>query len=60
MAYAPTIFKVEGVPAKVVKQPETPEEQSACTTAIENCPVKAISDEAESIKMDDAPMKMAA
>jgi ferredoxin len=40
---APTIFKVEGVPATVIKQPETPEEQAAVDQAIESCPTKAIS-----------------
>ena len=49
---APTIFKVEGIPAKVIKQPETPEEKTLCEQAIANCPAKAISDE--------APVKMAA
>jgi len=44
MAYAPTIFKVEGIPAQVIKQPETPEEEAVCKTAIDSCPVKAISD----------------
>ena len=48
---AKTIFKVDGV-SKVIKQPETPEEQAACEQAINVCPVQAISDE--------APMKMAA
>ena len=49
---AATIFKVDGAPATVLKQPETPEEHEACERAIESCPVKAISNEEE--------MKMAA
>lgn len=49
---ADAIFKVEGVPAKVIKQPETPEEEALCEQAIKNCPAQAISNE--------APMKMAA
>jgi ferredoxin len=53
------IFKVEGV-AKVIKQPETPEEEKLCEQAIESCPVRAISNEAPTIKMDTTPMKMAA
>ncbi len=44
-------FKVEGL-SKVIKQPETPEENTACEQAIEMCPVHAISNE--------EPMKMAA
>lgn len=36
-------FKVDGVPAQVIKQPETPEEESLCKEAIQNCPVHAIS-----------------
>jgi ferredoxin len=40
---APTIFKVEGVPATVIKQPETPEENTQVEQAIESCPTKAIS-----------------
>jgi len=46
---AKTIFKVEGV-SRVIKQPETPEEKTACQQAIEMCPVHAISDE-ESMKI---------
>ncbi|MEI6119204.1 MAG: ferredoxin [bacterium] len=46
---AKTIFKVEGV-SKVIKQPETPEENAECQQAIDMCPVKAISNE-ESMKM---------
>ena len=49
---APTIFEVKGIPATVLKQPETPEEVTAVEHAIETCPVKAISEEEE--------MKMAA
>ncbi|MEI6774452.1 MAG: ferredoxin [bacterium] len=41
---AKTIFKVDGL-SKVIKQPETPEEETACIQAIDMCPVKAISDE---------------
>jgi len=37
--------------SKVIKQPDTPEEQIACDQAEQMCPVKAISNE---------PMKMAA
>ena len=50
---APTVFEVKWIPATVLKQPETPEEKTAVAHAIENCPVKAISDESidESIKM---------
>lgn len=51
-ATAPTIFKVEGVPATVIKQPENPEEVAAAEQAIASCPVQAISNEEE--------MKMAA
>ncbi|MEI6673020.1 MAG: ferredoxin [bacterium] len=40
---AKTIFKVDGV-SKVIKQPETPEEQTAAEQSIEMCPVHAISD----------------
>lgn len=47
---APTIFKVEGAPATVLKQPETPEEEKLCAQAIESCPVHAISNE-EDMKM---------
>ena len=47
---AKTIFKVDGV-SKVIKQPDTPEEQIACDQAEQMCPVKAISNE---------PIKMAA
>jgi len=43
---APTLFKVEGVPATVIKQqPETPEEQIAYEQAEASCPVGAISNE---------------
>ncbi len=41
-ATAPAIFKVDGVPATVIKQPETPEEQSAYEQAKSSCPVGAI------------------
>jgi ferredoxin len=47
---APTIFKVEGVPATVIKQPETPEEEKQVEQAIASCPTTAISNE-ESMKM---------
>lgn len=39
---APTIFKVDGVPAHVIKQPETPEEIQAYEDAKAACPVQAI------------------
>ncbi len=42
---APTIFKVEGVPATVIKQPETPEEVAQVEQAIASCPVQSISHE---------------
>jgi len=48
---AKTIFKIEGGMSKVIKQPDTSEEQTACIQAEEMCPAKAISNE---------PMKMAA
>ena len=47
---AKTIFKVDGV-SKVIKQPETSEEQIASDQAEQMCPVQAISNE---------PIKMAA
>ncbi len=50
-AIAPTIFKVEGIPAEVIKEPATAEEQTLTQQAIEMCPVQAIS---------DTPAKMAA
>lgn len=40
-----TIFEVKWIPATVLKQPETPEETIAVGHAIENCPVKAISND---------------
>lgn len=39
---APTIFKVEGTPAQVIKQPETPEEITATEQAKTSCPMIAI------------------
>jgi ferredoxin len=39
---APTIFKVEGTPAQVIKQPETPEEIAATEQAKNSCPMVAI------------------
>lgn len=42
---APTIFKVKDIPATVIKQPETPEENIQVDQAIESCPMKAISKE---------------
>lgn len=57
---APTIFEVKWIPATVLKQPESPEEKTAVAHAIESCPVKAISDDANIIEMDNAPTKMAA
>ncbi|EKD25604.1 MAG: hypothetical protein ACD_80C00012G0020 [uncultured bacterium (gcode 4)] len=47
-----TVFKVEGIPAKVIRQPKTPEEEKLCEQAIESCPTHAI--------LNDANMKMAA
>jgi len=46
---ANTIFKIDGL-SKVIKQPETPEEQTACIQAEQMCPVQAISNE-PSMKM---------
>ena len=40
---APIIFKVEGAPATVIKQPETPEENTQVEQAIASCPMKSIS-----------------
>jgi len=39
---APTIFKVEGIPAQVIKQPETPEDLTLVEQAKNSCPVGAI------------------
>ncbi len=39
---APTIFKVEGIPAQVIKQPETDEEKTLSEQAKNSCPVDAI------------------
>lgn len=39
---APTVFEVHGVPATVVKQPETPEEHQAVDQAKTACPMWAI------------------
>ena len=36
---APTVFEVHGVPATVVKQPETPEEHQAVDQAKTACPM---------------------
>lgn len=55
MSFAPTIFKVVGAPAAVIKQPETKEEHDAVDQAIAGCPVQAISNEKK-----EEPMKMAA
>ena len=41
-AMAPDLFKVDGIPATVLKQPETPEEQKAYEEAKASCPVSAI------------------
>jgi ferredoxin len=41
---APDIFVVQGVPAQVVKQPETPEEKTSFEQAKASCPVGAIED----------------
>lgn len=38
---AKTIFKIDGI-SKVIKQPETPEEITACEQAKSACPVAAI------------------
>lgn len=46
------IFKADSTPAKVIKQPTTPEEEKLCEQAIESCPAHAISNQ--------EPMKMAA
>lgn len=40
----PTVFEVHGVPATVVKQPETPEEKQAVEQAKSSCPMWAIQD----------------
>gem|GEM_PF-4885799 len=39
---APDLFKVEGIPATLIKQPETPEEQQKYDDAKAACPVAAI------------------
>ena len=39
---AKTIFKVEWVPATVIKQPETDEEKDLCEQAKKSCPMWAI------------------
>jgi len=39
---APEIFKVEGIPATVIKQPETLEEKDAVEQATKSCPMGAI------------------
>ncbi len=36
---AKDIFKVEGIPATVIKQPETPEEKAAAEQAKTLCPM---------------------
>jgi len=41
-AVAPDLFKVEGIPATLIKQPETPEEQQKYDDAKAACPVAAI------------------
>jgi ferredoxin len=41
-AIAPELFKVEGVPAELIKQPTTPEEQKKYDEAKSSCPVGAI------------------
>lgn len=41
-ATAPAVFKVEGVPAQIIKQPVTPEEIAATEQAKNSCPVWAI------------------
>lgn len=40
--FSDAIFKVDGVPAHVIKQPETPEEIQAYEDAKAACPVQAI------------------
>ena len=42
---AEDFFKVAGIPAHVIKQPATPEEEKLCAEAIDKCPVGAIYDE---------------
>lgn len=39
---APDIFKVEGIPAVVIKQPETDDEKKHYEDAKASCPVGAI------------------
>lgn len=39
---APELFKVEGVPAQLIKQPVTPKEQQKYEEAKAACPVQAI------------------
>ena len=39
---APTIFKVEGVPAIVIKQPKNSDEEKLCKDAQSVCPMNAI------------------
>ncbi len=39
---AKEIFKVERIPATVIKQPETPEEKAAAEQAKNSCPMWAI------------------
>lgn len=41
-AIAPEIFKVEGIPAIVIKQPETPQAKIAYEDAKTSCPTLAI------------------
>ena len=41
-AIAPEFFRVDSVPAVVIKQPETPEGQQQCDDAKSACPVAAI------------------
>ena len=41
-AIAPDLFKVEGTPATLIKQPTTPDEQAKYDEAKSACPVAAI------------------
>jgi len=40
--FSDVLFSVQGIPAVVVKQPETPEEQATYEQAKAACPVQAI------------------
>lgn len=49
MSLAPSVFKVSGVPAIVIKQPTTKEENDAIDQAIASCPVQAISKKSKDV-----------